>query len=119
MQSYEDAHWFCPKRSDDDDVDYHNLEPAAEGSPDMNPAMKLELLKDAKDRQDVAYKYTIALGLDNAGAARMLTDYTQRVDTLLSTCSDCIRNYHMGRKAYLKYLHECVIQASMSGCANR
>jgi hypothetical protein len=74
----------------------------------MDPKAKRELIEEGRQRQDVAYKYSIVLGLDMSSAAAMLKDYTLRLHTLLTSCSDCIRNYHMGRKSYLKYLHEYV-----------
>ena len=109
MQSFgPDAHWFCPKRDDDDAIDYQNFDPAADGSVDMSPEAKRKMIEDGKQRQDVAYKYSIVLGLDMTSAAEMVKEYTHRLHTLLTSCSDCIRNYHMGRRAYLKYLHEYV-----------
>jgi senataxin len=103
-----EAHWFCPRRTEDDEVDYDNLQEPEDGSTDLDPAAKRELIEEGKHRQDIAYKYSIVLGLDPNVAGRMLSDYAKRMHELLSTCSTCIRNYHMGRKAYLKHLREYV-----------
>jgi senataxin len=98
-----EAHWFCPKRYDDDQVDYDNLDEAEE---DMSPETKRELVQDAKRRHEVAYKYSLIFGLSPEISGRLLESYTQRLNKLLTTCDKCVHNWHMGRKAYLKELAE-------------
>jgi SEN1 N terminal len=101
-----DAHWFCPKRNDDDHIDYDN---PSEPEEDMSPETKLELIQDTKRRHDVAYKYSLILGLSPDIAGVLLVDYTDRLNMLLTTCDKCVHNWHMGRKAYLKELTEYVL----------
>ncbi|KAH8684862.1 SEN1 N terminal-domain-containing protein [Tricladium varicosporioides] len=98
-----EAHWFCPRRNDEDAVDYDQLEEAEE---DMSLETKIELIEDAKHRQEVAYKFSLILGMAPEIAGRMLDDYTQGLTRLLTGCDKCVRNWHMGRKAHLKYLAE-------------
>jgi senataxin len=100
-----DAHWFCPKRNDDDHIDYDN---ASEPEEDMSPETKLELIQDAKRRHEVAYKYSIIFGLSPEVSGVLLEDYIRRLNTLLTSCDKCVHNWHMGRKAYLKELAEYV-----------
>ncbi|KAG0651762.1 tRNA-splicing endonuclease positive effector [Hyphodiscus hymeniophilus] len=96
-----DAHWFCPRRNDEDHIDYdHPFEPEE----DMSPETKLELIQDAKRRHDVAYKYSLIFGLSPDVSGVLSKDYAQRLDLLLTTCDKCIRNWHIGRKPYLKDL---------------
>ena len=99
----QDAHWFCPRRRDDDHIDYDNSEEAEE---DMSPETKQELIKDAKRRHEVAYKYSLILGLAPEISGSMLEDYTARLNRLLTACDKCVHNWHMGRKPYLKKLAE-------------
>ena len=101
-----DAHWFCPKRNDEDQVDYDN---PAEPEEDISPETKLELIKDAKRRQDVAYKYSLIYGLSPDVSGVLLENYNRRLNQLLTSCDKCVHNWHMGRKAYLKELAEFVV----------
>jgi senataxin len=95
------AHWFCPRRRDDDHIDYDNPDEAEE---DMSLETKKELIEDAKRRHEVAYRYSLILGLAPAISGRLLDDYTQQLNKLLTTCDKCVHNWHMGRKPYLKEL---------------
>ena len=70
----------------------------------MSPETKLELIQDAKRRHDVAYKYALIFGLHPDVSGVLLTDYTLRLTKLFTTCDKCVRNWHMGRKQYLKEL---------------
>jgi senataxin len=99
----QDAHWFCPRRRDDDHIDYDNPDEAEE---DMSSETKQELIQDAKRRHEVAYKYSLILGLAPEISGNMLEDYTSRLNRLLTTCDKCVHNWHMGRKRYLKELAE-------------
>ena len=108
-----DAHWFCPKRNDEDHIDYDN---PFEPEEDMSPETKLELIQDGKRRHDVAYKYSLILGLSPDISGVLLEDYTRRLNKLFTSCDKCVHNWHMGRKAYLKELAEYVM-IFLSHCA--
>ena len=97
------AHWFCPRRYTEDPVDYDNPDEAEE---DASPELKHKLIQDAKRRHEVAYKYSLVLGLAPEVSGRLLEDYTSRLNELLTVCDKCIHNWHMGRKAHLKELSE-------------
>ncbi|KUJ23532.1 uncharacterized protein LY89DRAFT_680273 [Mollisia scopiformis] len=94
------AHWFCPRRNDDDPVDYDN----PDEEEDMSFETKKELIADWKSRQAVAYKYSLILGLGAEISGRLLDAYTKRLNELLTSCDKCVHNWHLGRKAYLKEL---------------
>jgi senataxin len=98
-----EAHWFCPKRRDDDQIDYTHPDDAEE---DMSSDTKRELIHDAKRRHKVAYKYSIILGLDPEDTAGMLEDYVNRLNHLMRTCDKCGYNWHKGRKDYVKEISE-------------
>lgn len=98
-----EAHWFCPRRHDGDDIDYDNSDEAEQ---DMSLETKQELIQDAKRRHAVAYKYSLILGMAQDIAGQLLTDYTGRLNLLFTQCDKCIRNWHSGRKPYLRELAE-------------
>lgn len=76
----------------------------------MSPEAKKELIEEGRQRHDIAYKYSIILAVDEQVAGDMLRSFTQRLNHMLSNCAGCIRNWHMGRKAYLKELQEYATQ---------
>jgi senataxin len=73
-----EAHWFCPKRRDDDPIDYENPDEAEEE----------------------------ILGMDPEHSGTLREDYIQRLDQLLKACDKCVHNWHLGRKAFLKECSE-------------
>ncbi|RFU32526.1 hypothetical protein B7463_g3842, partial [Scytalidium lignicola] len=98
-----DAHWFCPKLNDDDPADYDNPDIAEE---DVSSQTKHQAIEAFKRRKEVAYKVSLVLGLSPEVSGRVMEDYTRRLNTLLTSCSKCVSNWHMGRKGYLKQLAE-------------
>lgn len=97
------AHWFCPRRTDDDPTDYDQPDQA---DADMSVETKKELIQDSKIRHQKAYRYSVVLGLAPEVAGRALEDYIKKLDRLLTICDKCVHNWHLGRKAYLKELSE-------------
>jgi senataxin len=72
----------------------------------MTAEAKREQIQDAKIRHQKAYRYSVVLGLAPDVAGRALEDYVKKLDRLLSNCDQCVHNWHLGRKAYLKELSE-------------
>ena len=70
------------------------------------PETKYKLIQDAKRRHEVAYKYSLILGLSADVSGQLLEEYTTRLNALLTTCDKCVHGWHMGRKLYLKELAE-------------
>lgn len=97
------VHWFCPKQNDDDYTDYTN---PSELDGDITPEQKQEMVVSSKKRHQVAYKCSLVLGLAPEQAGRMLEEYTQRLNHLLSSCDKCVYNWHLGRRVFLKELSE-------------
>lgn len=95
------AHWFCPKRNDDDPADYSNLD---EDDEDMSPETKKQLIEDCKRRHELAYKHSLVFGLPPEESGDLLDNYANKLNRLLSICDKCVHNWHLGRKAYLKEL---------------
>lgn len=69
----------------------------------MSPETKREAIQAAKERHDVAYKYSLVIGLD-PGPYR--DEYSNQLDNLLKRCDKCVYSWHMGRKAFLRELSE-------------
>lgn len=72
----------------------------------MTPETKQEMIEDAKKRHEVAYKFSMIIGVDTDSSGRMLDDYIERLNRTLSGCDKCVRNWHRGRKPFLKELAE-------------
>lgn len=99
----QDAHWFCPKRNDDDYADYSRPD---EDEEDVSAEKKKELIEDARKRHTVAYKYSLITGLAADAGKDMIEEYTVELNKLLRSCDKCVHNWHLGRKPYLKELAE-------------
>lgn len=97
-----DAHWFCPKRRDDDAVDYNHPDESEE---DMSAETKREYVADGKRRRDFSYRYSIVLGLSEEFRGEQ-DKYIANLHQHLKVCDKCVINWHMGRKGYLKELQE-------------
>jgi len=99
------AHWFCPIQDSEDATDYENLDQDGDEN-GISLEIKKERIEEAKGRHDVAYKCSLIFGLGSEGMGSMKEDYRQRLNNYLTGCDRCIRNWHLGRKAYLKELSE-------------
>ncbi|OBT68370.1 hypothetical protein VE03_02935 [Pseudogymnoascus sp. 23342-1-I1] len=100
-----DAHWFCPKRNDDD---YTNYGDPGTDEEDASSATKIQCIEDGEKRLKIAYRFSISLGFspEQAEEAGFGDSYERRVTELLSTCDQCVRNYHTARKEFLGYMSE-------------
>ena len=99
-----ECHWFCPKRRDDDPLNFDNLEASdAEAEEEhVDSAQKLKLIGDSHNRAQVAYRLSMVYGLSEEEAADWQERYRKRSNELLTTCDRCVRNWHIGRKRFLK-----------------
>lgn len=102
------AHWFCPRRYDDDPIEYEEPDEPEE---DMSAETKHELIQNGEKRHNIAYKFSIILGLDPELSRELLPAHFNRINKFLTSCDKCARNWHKGRKAYLKQLAELVLVA--------
>lgn len=104
LQSFgPEAHWFCPRQSDEDLADYDNPDEADE---DATPEMKQKAIEEGKHRHGVAYKFSLILGMADEVSGRLCQAYLDKLNALLASCDTCVYNWHMGRKAYLGELSE-------------
>jgi senataxin len=106
------AHWFCPKRRDDDPLNYDDPDvyDAEAEEEHVTSAQKAKLIDDGDERLKIAYElfelhiFEIVDMGDALVDAKM--DHRSRTLDLLTTCDRCVRNYHMGRKPFLKEFSE-------------
>jgi senataxin len=108
------AHWFCPKRHDEDLLNYDDLDTsdADAEAENITSAQKTKLIDESDERLKIAYKLfeiylfdTVSMEDPLAEAKR---DHRGRSVAFLTTCDHCVRKYHMGRKPFLKEFSEWV-----------
>jgi senataxin len=98
-----DAHWFCPKRNEDDHLNYDEPDWEEDG---VSIATKLKYIDEGRKRQSITYRFAIVYGLPPEDAEEWQSTYRERSGYFLSTCDKCVRNYHAGRKEFVKELSE-------------
>ncbi|KAI1634483.1 SEN1 N terminal-domain-containing protein [Biscogniauxia mediterranea] len=95
-------HLFCPKISEDDDVNYND--PEADG--DISIAEKEKRIQDGAVRLDLMYSCSLILGVDPATASAMVQEFKTRSDAFLKSCATCVRNWHKAREPFLKDINQ-------------
>ncbi|KFY39978.1 hypothetical protein V495_05661 [Pseudogymnoascus sp. VKM F-4514 (FW-929)] len=100
-----EAHWFCPKLSDEDYTNYADPDNDEE---DASSATKIQRIEDGKKRLNTTYRFSISLGFspEQAEEAGFGDSYERRVTEFLTTCDHCVRNYHTERKEFLRCMSE-------------
>lgn len=107
-----ERHMCCPKISEDDDEDYDDLESPGE----ISVAVKEQRIADGNKRLYLLYDCSLILGLP-AGSAPILSDeFSKRSNAFLKACASCVRNWHRGRRPFLKRMSEYVTLLSRSYC---
>ncbi|EKD14583.1 uncharacterized protein L3040_000105 [Drepanopeziza brunnea f. sp. 'multigermtubi'] len=97
------THWLCPRRFEDDMVDYDQPDQADE---DMTLEEKRKHIRDGRERHEMAYKYSLVYGLGQDLVGDLQNAYQMKLNGFLATCDKCAYNWHEGRKAFLKDLSE-------------
>ncbi|KAI1779364.1 SEN1 N terminal-domain-containing protein [Hypoxylon cercidicola] len=92
------CHICCPRISEDDDEIYDD--PSAPGT--ISVAEKEERIRHSKDRLDQAYRCSLILGLPADATGGLGVEFEQQVGFFLKTCAACVRNWHKGRRPFLK-----------------
>lgn len=70
----------------------------------MTSAQKAELIVEGHRRAQIAYRLCMVYGLSEEEVADWQESYRKRSNEFLTTCDRCVRNWHMGRKRFLKEL---------------
>lgn len=98
-----DRHLLCPKLSDEDFENYRVLDdPSSEISLDE----KKKRIQDGEERIEITYWNSLIFGFDKKDAGKWLDEFTQRLESCLKLCSDCVLNWHMKRRAHLQKFAE-------------
>ncbi|KXJ93970.1 SEN1 N terminal-domain-containing protein [Microdochium bolleyi] len=108
-------HLCCPKISEEDDEDYEDLDTPGE----IGIAEKRQRLQNSLDRQDTLYNCALILGLQQESQGAFLTEFSERALAVLGSCSTCIRNWHKGRKPFLKRLSQFYDDSVVSAMTDR
>ncbi|KAL2263133.1 hypothetical protein VTK26DRAFT_8031 [Humicola hyalothermophila] len=98
-----DAHLCCPKVDDDDLTNYDDPDAPDEGGSSVDE--KKSRIKDYEERFQNVYNLSILMGLGKEVAGPWLDNWTQAVESCLTRCDSCVRNWHRNRDPYLKGLH--------------
>ncbi len=99
-----ECHMCCPKVSDDDEEDYDDLE----GPGKIGIAVKQDRVTNGKKRLDLLYDCSLILGLPADSAPVLSNEFSNRSNAFLRACASCVRNWHKGRRPFLKRLSEYV-----------
>lgn len=94
----EDVHLLCPKTSPDDDEDYTNVAEADDA--------KRKRIQEGKDRVQVAYWSSLVFGMGKDKFDAEMQELSRRLTHWLKQCDQCIINWHMRRKSFLREFAE-------------
>ncbi|KAI2469728.1 SEN1 N terminal-domain-containing protein [Annulohypoxylon bovei var. microspora] len=92
------SHLCCPRLSDEDDEIYDDLDAPSK----ITAADKEERIQQGKERLNQAYICSLILGLEDESAGNLVDEFKSRINVFLKSCATCVRNWHKGRKSFLK-----------------
>ncbi|KAI1764908.1 SEN1 N terminal-domain-containing protein [Hypoxylon sp. FL1150] len=92
------SHRCCAKISEEDDENYDDPAPSAT----ISVTEKQKRIQYGKDRLDQAYRCSLVLGLSPDATGGLGREFEDQVGTALRSCASCARNWHKGRKPFLK-----------------
>ncbi|OTB11014.1 hypothetical protein K445DRAFT_234685 [Daldinia sp. EC12] len=94
----ENSHLCCPKVSDDDDEIYDDPDAPSK----ISAAEKQQRIEQGKERLNQTYICSLVLGLAEDSAGDLGQEFGIRTNNFLRLCPTCVRNWHKGRKSFLK-----------------
>lgn len=97
-----DVHLCCPKVDDDDGANYDEPDVPDEGG--ISADEKRSRIKDYEERFHNVYNLSILMGLGPDVAGDWLDNWKQAVESYLTRCDSCVRNWHRHRQSYLRGL---------------
>jgi len=106
----EEAHLFCPKVDDLDVANYEDLENVDDTC--ISTAEKKDRVEKAKNRQVKSYRLSLLLGLPPEDAGSWLKEWQDKVNSLLTRCDACVRNWHRSRGPFIKALELYALSSS-------
>lgn len=99
-----DAHLLCPQLGPDDHEDYKNVLSTSS----IGDEERQKRIKDGERRIQITYWNSLIFCFDQEDAGTWATEFADRLNKCLGLCSNCIRNWHMKRRHYIKEYEEFV-----------
>ncbi|KAL7894507.1 SEN1 N terminal domain-containing protein [Trichoderma sp. SZMC 28014] len=98
-----EVHLLCPRISDADDENYKSLD-----DPDSRISIeeKKSRIQKGKERIEITYWNSLIFGFDKEDAGKWLEEFTERLESSLRECPECVLNWHMKRKHHLQIFSE-------------
>ncbi|KAK4125016.1 hypothetical protein N657DRAFT_632934 [Parathielavia appendiculata] len=97
------AHLCCPKIDEDDAANYDEPDVPDEGG--VSAEEKKRRIEEYEGRFQNTYDLSILMGLGREIAGEWLDNWTQAVESCLTRCDSCVRNWHRHRQPYIHGLH--------------
>ncbi|KAI1104571.1 SEN1 N terminal-domain-containing protein [Jackrogersella minutella] len=94
----QETHLCCPRVSEEDDEIYDDPDAPSK----ITIAEKEQRIQQGKDRLNQAYVCSLILGLEEESAGNLGQEFGLRTNAFLKSCATCVRNWHKGRKPFLK-----------------
>lgn len=105
-----DVHLLCPKTGPDDEEDYSNVAETDDA--------KKKRVQEGRDRVKLAYWSSLVFGMNKEKFDAEIKELNELLSLWLKTCDQCIINWHMSRKPFLREFAEYVALdwLSLTGC---
>ena len=97
-----EAQLFCPRTFDHDLTNYRDLEAYDEDG--VSAEEKKKRVADSDHRHVTTYRLSLLLAWDAEGTSTWPGEWSDRVNTFLSKCDSCAKNWHKSRDSFLKAL---------------
>ena len=103
-----EIHWFCPRSHADDSGLYFEEDVLATLPPesDTAKAKRLKEIEEAEQRRDTALMACRVFAFDGPDAKPFQDNLHEGLNTQLSRCDICIREYHRARTLLIQGLEE-------------
>ncbi|OTB03958.1 hypothetical protein M426DRAFT_321255 [Hypoxylon sp. CI-4A] len=95
-------HLFCPRISEDDEEVYDNPDSPTK----ISASEKEQRIQEGKDRLDLTYRCSLILGVGEEAAGNLPHQFGLRTNAFLQSCANCVRNWHKGRRGFLKIISQ-------------
>ncbi|XWX02251.1 hypothetical protein V2A60_010286 [Cordyceps javanica] len=95
----DETHLLCPKISDEDGENYRSLD---EPGSAITREEKEKRIEDGNSRINITYWNSLIFGFDEKDGGKWLKDFSNRLDSSLKSCSECVLNWHMRRKPQMQ-----------------
>lgn len=98
-----ETHLLCPRIDEEDNENYRSLD---DRESNLTKEQKQERIEAGDKRIDITYWNSLIFGFDKKDAGKWLESFTERLESSLQSCSECVLNWHMRRKAQMQKFSE-------------